>query len=179
MLLSKIPVLDKGYVALISSCNTTAILREIDQEFFFGSYPTVLEDLGSMTLAIKCPLFIQLNLSKYNLKIITTEQSNGQLEAYIPNAAQVGGSDVTTSQLISDDIARTTDAVLINSTAYQTDGCVPFVSQVLTPINVYTTLIVQGTYKEWCAYAFLVKNQPGPLLSYKMTVQQIITSEWK
>lgn len=178
MLLNKLPVLDKGYVALIDSCNTTQKLRDIDQEFFFGTYPTVLEELGSLTLVMKCPLFVQLDLSKFAFKIINTENANVDPEAYIPSPIQLGRMDREIAQAISDDIARTTAALIINPRSYQADGVDPFVAQVLSPINLYTTLIVQGTYKEWCAYAY-VRKVPGPIKAYTMAVQQIIDSEWK
>lgn len=177
MLLNKIPVLDNGYVALIDSCNTTSKLREMGTEFFGGEYPVALEELGSMTVAIKCPLFVQLFLSKFNLKVINVPQS-GELEAYRPNAGAVKGSDVLTSEAIADDISRTTDALLINPAAYQADGCDQFVSQLTTPINVYTTLIISGSYGEFCKLAYQ-ERIPRPIRGYAEALQQIITAEWK
>jgi hypothetical protein len=177
MLLSKIPVLDKGYVALIDSCNTTAKLREMGQEFFGGEYPTSLEELGSMTVVMKCPLFVQLNLSKFNFKVINAD--SGSPEGYIPNPGEIGASERISCEAISDDIARTTDALLINPKAYQADGADRFVSQVLTPVNIYTTLIVQGTYREWCAFAYNQAKVPTPIKAYTIALQQIIDAEWK
>jgi hypothetical protein len=165
MLLSKIPVLDKGYVALIDSCNTTAKLRDMGQEFFGGEYPTSLEELGSMTVVMKCPLFVQLNLSKFNFKVINAD--SGSPEGYIPNPGEIGASERISCEAISDDIARTTD------------GADRFVSQVLTPVNIYTTLIVQGTYKEWCAFAYNQAKVPTPIKAYTIALQQIIDAEWK
>lgn len=177
MLLNKIPVLDKGYVALIDSCNTTSKLREIGAEFYGGEYPTSLEELGSMTVAIKCPLFFLMHLSKFNLKVIDANNSR-QLEAYIPNAGDVGAPERLDAEAIADDISRTTDALLINPKAYQADGCDRFVSQLTTPINVYTCIIVSGAYSEWCKLAFAEKL-PGPIRAYTTAIEQIITAEWK
>lgn len=178
MLLNKIPVLDKGYVALIDSCNTTTKLREIGAEFYGGEYPTSLEELGSMTLAIKCPLFFLIHLSKFTLKVIDANNNTGKLEAYVPNAGEVGASERLDAEAISDDISRTTDALLINPKAYQADGCDRFISQLTTPINVYTTIIVAGSYSEWCKLAFAEKL-PGPIKAYTTAIGQIITAEWK
>lgn len=178
MLLNQIPVLDKGYVALIDSCNTTKKLRDIGQEYFHGEYPVELEYIGFMTVSMKCPLFIQLNLSKFNLKIINVSEA-GSTEAFIPNAAQVGQVEAELREAIVDDIARTTEALLINPSSYQADGADRFVSQILTPVSVYTTLIVSGAYKDWCAFAYNQKKAPGPILAYTMAVQQIIEAEWK
>ena len=176
MLLNKIPVLGKGYVALIDSCNTTSKLREIGAEFYGGEYPTSLEELGHMTLAIKCPLFVQLYLSKYNLKVINA--NNSEQEAYIPTPAAIGSTDLTTSQAIADDILRTTDALFINPKAYQADGCDRFLSQLLTPISTYTTLIVSGSYSVWCKVSYQNKL-PLPIEAYGNAIGQIIEGEWK
>ena len=177
MLLNKIPVLDKGFVALIDSCNTTAKLRDMGQEFFNGNYPVSLEELGSMTVVMKCPLFIQLSLSKFNLKVINANNSN-KLEAYIPNAGEIGTPERLDAEVIVDDISRTTDALLINPKAYQADGCDRFISQLSTPINVYTTLIIQGSYGEWCKFSHQAKL-PGPIEAYAAAIRQIIEGEWK
>jgi hypothetical protein len=177
MLLNKIPVLDKGYVALIDSCNTTSKLREIGAEFYGGEYPTSLESLGSMTVAIKCPLFVQLALSKFSLRIIDAN-SGSLIESYEPNAGEIRASDVTVSEAIADDISRTTAALLINPKAYQSDGCDPFISQVVTPINVYSTLIVSGEYSEFCKFAYQ-ERFPGPIKAYATALAQIIEAEWK
>lgn len=176
MLLNKIPVLDKGYVALIDSCNTTSKLRDMGSEFFGGEYPISLEKLGSMTVAIKCPLFVQLYLSRFNLKIINTD--NNLLEAYIPNAAEIGCIDRQDGETISDDINRTTEALLINPRAYQADGADRFMSQVITPINVYTTIIVQGSYEEWCS-VISTQKIPTPIQSYTKILKQVLEGEWK
>ena len=178
MLLNKIPVLDKGYAALIDSCNTTAKLRDMGQELFGGEYPVVLEELGSMTVVIKCPLFVQLNLSKFNFRIINADSGNS-IEAYMPNPGEIGASERSTCEVISDDITRTTHAILINHAAYQADGAERFISQLLTPVSVYTTLIVQGSYREWCAWAYQQAFVPAPIKAYTIALQQIIAAEWK
>ena len=177
MLLSKIPCLDKGYIALLDSSNTTSKLREIGQEFYGGEYPTALEELGTMTIVIKCPLFVQLYLSKFNLKVINADRGS-KPEAYIPSAAAIGAAEVNTSQDIVDDISRTTDALFINPQAYQADGADRFVSQVLTPISTYTILIVSGSYSEWCK-ASSQSGLPLPIGEYAKVIGQILEMEWR
>lgn len=177
MLLNKIPTLDKGFVALIDSCNTTAKLREIGQEFFGGEYPTSLEELGSLTVVMKCPLFVQLNLSKFNFKVINAE-TTGELESFLPTAGEIGTKERSVNEDIADDISRTAAALLINPKAYQSDGANRFISQINTPVSVYTTLIIQGSYKEWCAFAYQ-GFVPKPIEAYTLALQQIITAEWK
>lgn len=177
MLLNKIPVLDKGYVALLDSCMTTSKLREIGTEVYGGEYPTSIEELGHMTILIKCPLFVQLALSKCNFRIIDANNSS-TLEAYIPHAGDVGAPERLDAEAIADDISRTTDALLINPRAYQADGCDRFVSQLTTPISTYTTIIVAGSYSEWCKFSYK-ENLPGAIAAYGRSIAQIIEAEWK
>jgi hypothetical protein len=179
MLLNRIPVLDKGYVALVDSCNTTAKLREIDKEYFNSKFPPVLLDLAYMTIVIKCPLFVQLNLSKFNFKVVTTYgKQEDQIEAYLPNPGEIGAKERDICETVSDDLSRTTSALLINPLAYRADGVDRFMSQILTPINIYTTLIVQGSYDEWCKFCDQNKA-PAPIAAYIDAVKQIKNAEWK
>jgi hypothetical protein len=179
MLLNRLPILDKGFVALIDSCNPTPKLREIDAEFFNSKGPGVLLDLGSMTIVMKCPLFVQLNLSKFNFKVITTYETTSQsVDAYLPNAGEIGSPERSTNESISDDISRTTAALLINPLAYKADGADRFISQIITPLNVYTTLLVQGSYDEWCKFCSQTKV-PAPISAYIEAIKQIKEGEWK
>jgi hypothetical protein len=175
MLLNKIPVLDLGYVALLDASNNTKKLRDIGLEFYGGDYPASLEKIGTLTLAFKCPIFIQLALSKHQLIIVTANQSG--LEAYKPRINEIGCKDLQLSRDIAEDISRTTDALLINPKAYRSDGANTFISQVITPISIYTTLIVHGSYKEWCDFAY--SKSITPISEYCEAVKQIIEAEWK
>jgi hypothetical protein len=128
---------------------------------------------------MKCPLFIQLTLSKFNLRIISANNGDTQADFYLPNVGEIGARQRDTCEAIADDIARTTAALQINPTAYQTDGADRFISQVVTPINLYTVLIVQGSYSEWCKFAYQQSFVPTPIEAYTKALQQIITAEWK
>ena len=180
MLLNKIPILDNGYVALIDSHMTTQKLRDVGQEVFGGEYPVALEEFGTMTVAIKCPLFVQLYLSKFTFRIINADNT-ATTEAYRPNVGELGCPERLDAEAIADDISRTTDALIINPRAYQKDGCDKFISQIISPINVYTCLIVQGSYSEWCKFAYQddAGRIPRPIRAYVESIKQIIETEWK
>jgi len=177
MLLNKIPCLDKGYVAYVNSANNSKQLVEMALEFFRSTDTTPLRHMANLTLVIKCPLFVQLNLAKFDLRVVMTPLFT-EPEAYVPNAGEIGGQDRQTNELIADDIGRTSEALLINPKAYQADGCDRFVSQILSPISTYTTLIVHGTHAEWQKFC-VQNNSPAPLDSYKAAVKQILDMEWR
>lgn len=175
MLLNKLPCLDHGYVALISSSNDSKKLREIVPHLSAQSLSRE-SDICSMTVLIRCPLFVQIHLSHYNLIMLgTTLEST--MDSFIPNEAEIGADDLQTSIAISDDIKRTTDALIINPKAYQSDGCDKFLSQVITPINIYTTILVHGSRKTWVE--FINQNKlPYPIDAYRQLIKQIHDAEW-
>lgn len=177
MLLNKIPCLDNGFVAFVDSSNNGKLLTDMALEFFRSSDVSNLQHMATLTVIMKCPLFVQLNLSKFDLDVTVTNHY-GEPQAYVPNVGEIGGQDRETNSLISDDIGRTTEALLINPKAYQHDGCDRFVSQILMPISTYTTLIVHGKYSEFRKFVNQA-NMPAPVMSYAQAVQQIIDMEWR
>lgn len=176
MLLNKIPCLDKGYVALIDSSCDTAKLNDVAMEFFKKDDSKFLREIATLTLAIKCPLFLQLHLSTYALNIITVPVN--ELEAYCPNVGEIGGPDVHTNREMAENMKATTDALLINPDAYQKDGCDRFTSQILSPISTYTTLIVHGPYNEWKKFCEQPRL-PAAMKAYVKAVTQIANVEWR
>lgn len=175
MLLNKLPCLDKGYVALISSSNDAKSFRDVLPYISQQSLSREL-DVCTMTILVRCPLFVQLHLSHYNLTILSTTLEENVI-GYIPNEAEIKADDLQTSISISDDIKRTTDALIINPKAYQSDGCDRFISQVITPINIYTTILIHGSRRTWVE--FINQNKlPYPIESYRSLIEQIHDAEW-
>lgn len=176
MLLNKIPCLDKGYVAQLDSSGISSRLNEIAMEFFKKDDSKFLREVATLTVVMKCPLFVQLNLSTRDFQIISVPPST--VEAYCPNPGEVGAADVHTSKVIADDIKSSTDALLINPKAYQADGCDQFTSQVLTPVSTYTTLIVHGSYNEWKRFCEQPRL-PLALKAYVKAITQLMNAEWR
>jgi hypothetical protein len=175
MLLNKLPALDKGWVALIDSTLAHSAQKELRHEFNIARFDK-LSDHATATIAMKCPLFVQLHLSSFGLQIVNGTDTN--VEAYIPNAGEIGSTDRLVNEEISSDIERTTAALLINPEAYAADGANVFQAQVMTPVNVYTTLIITGTFNQWKTYS-MQRNLPPPIESYRLLVKQIIDVEWQ
>ena len=176
MLLNPIPCLDKGYVAQISSSCNSDKLNEVNIEFFKKDNAHFLRDISTLTLILKCPLFVQLNLSSFDLKIISAPVS--EVEAYCPNVGEIGAADLESSKSMAENMKSTTDALLINPKAYQQDGCDRFISQILTPLSTYTTLVVHGSYNEWKRFC-LQQKVPTPTKSYIKAITQIMNAEWR
>lgn len=176
MLLNKINVLDKGFVAFLDSSGNAKLLQDLQDEYFKTKVNMRLLDLSSATLVVKCPLFVQLNLSQFGFNIITTPSD--VVEAYIPDVSSVSADTLEDSQRICNYISATTDALLLNHKGFSMDGADAFTSQMLTPINVYNEIIVSGSLKKWVDY--LNQNSiPAPMIAYQQAIHQVILSEWK
>lgn len=176
MLLNKIPVLDDGYVALLSSALSHVIYKDMLDEFFESKDSKIIHKICYATIAFKAPIFVQLYIAQHGLTLVSTKV--GELNAYKPNPGEVGSRDHNTNKEIADDISRTTDALLINPAAYQADGADHFISQLIMPVSTYATFIVGGTLETWQKF-YQFKSVPAPIRSYTDAIEQIIKAEWK
>jgi hypothetical protein len=179
MLLSRVPVLDKGFVAKVDSSMPAEKLNEIAETYhkrLDGGFLSF--DTASLTVLMKCPLFVQLNLSTFNLQIKSLPLDSESLEVYLPSVGEIGGRSLQVNTDIAEDMKRSSVALLMNHSAYQADGCDKFISQILTPINTYTTILVHGMYNDWGRYTGQA-NAPAPIAAYIAAVHQILRAEWR
>lgn len=174
--MNKLPCLDKGWVAFIDSNLNSLKLRDLRGSMFYGEIPPAVYRSATMTVAIKAPLFIAKALTDKDLRIVNAP-AREELEAYLPNEGEISADDLETSRQIAQDIERTTAALLINTKAYQADGCDRFIAQVLTPVNVYTTFIATGTFAQWRDIVSS-DSQSSPMRVYLSALRQILDSEW-
>jgi len=165
VLLNKIPVLDQGYVALISSAMSNKVYSDTVDEFFGAMDNVSLHRLSFATLVFKAPLFVQMHLGQHGVKIVHAKPANQS-------------SDLESNRAIADDIERTTAALLINPASYRADGADKFISQIILPISTYTTFLVGATLEDWQKF-YRMKSVPAPIRSYADAVEQIIKAEWK
>ena len=176
MLLNKINVLDKGFVAPLAVSGGGKLLQEIQDHYFKTKTNIKLLELSNVTLIIKCPLFVQLNLSQYNLNIITTPSDD--IEAYTPDVSMIEGESLEDREEISRYIQITTEALLLNHKGITMDGGSRFTAQLLTPITVYNELIVNGKLQNWINF-LRQKRLPKEIELYRSAIQNIISADWK
>ena len=176
MLLNKLNVLDKGFVAPLDfSCNGKT-LQEIQDHYFKARANLKLLEIANATLVIKCPLFVQLNLSQYGLNIIITPSNN--VEAYIPDISMIEGESLEDRESIVQYIKITTDALILNHQGIVMDGGSKFTAQLLTPITVYNEMIVHGKLNNWLNF-LRQKQLPKELEIYRRSVQDVLSAEWR
>lgn len=170
-------VLDHGYIACLSTSNDGQALSNIQTTYLSGSVNLKLLDIANATFLIKMPLFVQLNLSQYDLKIIPTNRLT-EIEAYIPNIAEIKCTSPTEGQQIQEYLKQTSDALLLNNKGLTMDGCDPFIAQTQMPISVYNEAIVYGSLNAWLQ--FLKQDKlPAPVEAYRYQIEQIMLVDWK
>lgn len=177
MLLNKIPVLDNGYVALISSTLSGQLYQETVDEFMGARDNKRLNKVCYAVLAFKAPIFVQLYLAQHGLTLVSALE-NSEITAYKPNPGEIGCTDHADNKNIADDISRTTDTLLLNPKAYQADGADSFMSQLIMPISTYATFLVSGSLETWQSF-YQRKTVPNAIKSYVNAVEHIIRAEWK
>ena len=176
MLLNKLNVSEKGFVALLETTGNGRMLQDIQDEYFKTKYSLRLLELSTATLVLKCPLFVQLNLSQCGLLVISTPAK--EVEAYIPDLSEITGNTLEDREDMADYIKVTTEALLLNQRGLPMDGADNFTAQLLTPISVYSELIVKGSLRQWIQF-LSQKNLPQQVEVYRLQVEYILISQWK
>lgn len=176
MLLNKINLLDKGFVAPLCFSGGSRLLQDLQDHYFKTKTNLKLLDIASAALVIKCPLFVQLNLSQYGLSIIITPSDD--VEAYIPDVGSIDGESLEDRTEIANYIKMTTEALLLNHKGITMDGGSRFTAQLLTPITVYNELVVAGKLANWLSF-IKQKQLPKELEVYRKAVEEVLRVEWK
>ena len=173
---NKIPILDKGYIAFIDSTLSGEVLTPLEIERYNGKINESLLDIASLTIEIRCPVFIQLFLQSYQLRILTT--NNTTVEYYLPDVGDIGAPDLQVCTDVVAHIAQTIEALTLTAAGFKQDGVDNFISQLLTPISVYNTIIVSGSLNEWIKVAFTARRAPHMIAAYIDVIQSILRAEW-
>lgn len=174
-LLNKIPVLDKGHVAIISSSMTSSDLQEIQRNYMVGAGFDSLLSMPKIHMSIKCPLFVQLNLVKFGLSFVVKKTKT--LESYIPSVSDIAAKDLATSEEIRENMEETSMSLLMNPRAYSYEGCDTFISQILCPISMYNDIVISGDLDQWIRFVqqpFL----PSSIDVYRKAVEELLVADW-
>jgi hypothetical protein len=176
--LNKISVLDKGFVSLICSANPDKTLQPLQKEYFNDKINKAFLNIASATLHIKCPLFMQLQLSQYDLDLMQLPTKNTKLDFYIPDVSEINTGDLEVDMEISEYVDVTSEALEMTSKGFAKDGCDKHMAQILIPVNTYTELIVHGSLKSWIEFVKRT-NAKHAVESYRKTIDDILKAEWK
>lgn len=176
MLLNKLNVSSNGFVALLETSGNGRLLQSLQDEFFKTKTNMKLLELSSATLVVKCPLFVQMNLSQHGLRIIPIPSK--ELEAYVPDLSEIKANSVEDKEAIHEYLKITTEALLLNQQGLPMDGADNFTAQILTPISVYSEIIVSGNIRQWVSFTSQ-GSLPSQVENYRSEINNILVNEWK
>ena len=171
-----IPVLDHGYIKLLSSSFPGDNLNQFFRNFSRSPSRSLARTVY-LTLEIKAPLFVQLYLAEAGLTVVSKRPAQTSIEAYTPTLAEIGSPDLATNKTVADYFAQTTEALLLNQKAFEMDQCDKFVTQSLTPISSYNILVVSGSLIDWMPIV-AAKGLPRPIEAYRQTIHEVMMGEW-
>jgi hypothetical protein len=175
MMLNKIPVLDKGYIGVASVSLSGKVIGDVQDTYFQTKMNKELWKIASATLVIKCPLFVQLALSRYDFKIV--QLSMAQDDAYTPDISEINTGIKEDDEEIWRHLDQTMSALRASSKAYVVDKCDPFVAQSILPVSLYNEILVHGTLRAWME--FLSKKKfPRQIAVYRSAIEDVLTAEW-
>jgi hypothetical protein len=66
----------------------------------------------------------------------------------------------------------------LNQQGLPMDGADAFTSQILTPISVYSEIIVSGNIRQWVSFVSQ-KGLPDQVENYRKEIEGILLNEWK
>lgn len=150
-------------------------MQEIETDHFKGKINRQLWDIATLTLEIRCPLFVQLFFQQFDLKVINIVEK--EVECYIPDVSEINSGDHLLDKDIADYMTQTLESLTINSKAMETDGVDRFISNVLMPIGVYNTILVSGNLKQWME--LIKKKSPAPISAYRDAIYTVAGVEWE
>lgn len=175
ILLNKIPVLDKGYVALRGCSLNGEEMRAIEKDHYKGKINRQLWDVATLTLEIRCPLFVQLFFQQFNLQVINTVEKD--VEYYSPDVSEMNTGDHSVDLEVSSYIKQTSESLTITSKAMEQDGVDRFMANIVMPISVYNTVLVSGSLNQWIQ--LMKKKTPAPISAYRDAIYTVAGVEWE
>ena len=176
MLINKINVLDHGYVGLLSVNLSQKNFKSVSDNYFKARINRELFKVANATFILKVPLFVQVFLSQYDLKIINLPPKNDN-EIYIPDVSEINTGNANDDKNISEHIKQTLDALNVNAKGFQMEGCDRFTSQVTTPISKYNEILIHGNLQAWLEI-IKRKNLPRQIKVYKDAIEELLKTEW-
>jgi hypothetical protein len=174
--MNKLPILDKGYVALFSRSMSNNEFIDARTRLFKGRNDIRLIDCVQVHVSAYTPLFIKLSLIPSNITCFDYP-SRREPDAYIPTVAEINSSkSLEHNERISEDIRQTTQALLLNPKAYTMDGCDSYVAQTITPISVYSEYLATASLSTWISY--INRDYNSLVKPFAEAVRDILLAEW-
>ncbi len=175
--MNKIPILDHGYIEVISYHNDNASLASINSDpHFVGISREDMPRIGSLTLKVRLPFFMKSYLCR---SVSNTIDVPDRIEFYVPSIDQLVVGSVQERadkiEIIKGNIRELTQTfkdILPHNHE-------PLLAACLLPSNVYATVIANGSVPEWLNFCNTANTISYlPYSAYSTKIKELIDSMW-
>lgn len=174
--LNKLPVLDKGYVAMMSCSPSYQEHVRMMSSFFRNRLTQNLIDVTYVHLEVKCPYFILIPMISSNIKVISSV--NQATDAFVPTVEHISSGSLDNDRDISESMSITIDSLMLNQKAYVHDGCNALVASLTTPVAAYWDGVMYASMSEWARFMF-AKGLHPIVKQYQTAIYNAISTEYK
>ena len=174
--LNKLPVLDKGYVAMISCSPSYQDHLCMMSSFFRNRLTHNLIDVTFVHLEVKCPYFILIPMISSGIKVVSSV--NQITDAFCPTIEHISSGSHANDKDISESMRFTIESLMINQKAYVHDGCNSLVASVTTPVAAYWEGVMYASMTEWAKFIF-AKGLHPIVKQYQSAISDMISTEYK
>ena len=146
--INAISLYDHGFISVLYSSFSAKKAEEL--ELFYLpkiNHGRLSSEFSRISFLMRVPMFILTQMVNYDIKIMYAKSDEEQY--FLPTEADIVGCDLETALQMKAVIEETTAALQINPSALVADGCNPEVSQILTPVSRYVTIITEAKKSEW------------------------------
>lgn len=172
--LGAIPVLDHGWIKLLSCSPNGKELQEIRQQYYRGTIQSSMVKMTQVSIEINMPIFVRIAMGRIPFVL---KPFNNYEKFYNPSIADIGSGNLETNKQIQESIQMTMDALITNQETYMSDGCNHFVAMMTVPTSAYISGVAYSSMEEWMSFVCLT-NTPNQVKSYQEGIKKILMAEF-
>ena len=175
--LNRIPVLDHGYVRLVSASPTEKVLDTIKRRAYRGATTPAMIAMPSVTLEIRLPYAVLISLTSQAIRFTPYLDMDVNL-VLEPNEADIGSPSLEVSREIAASMKSTVNALVTNQHSYVADGCDRSIATITTPIAAYWEGVATAQLDTWIQ-VINTKGSPRLVQAYQIAIANAISTEFK
>lgn len=169
-----IPVLDHGWIKLMSCSPSGRELQEIRVQYYRGSIQSSMLSMTQIAIEINTPIFVRIAMGRIPF---VSKPFNRYEEFYNPTIADIGSGNLETNKEIQESIQMTMDALITNQDTYTSDGCNNFVAMMTAPTSSYVSGIAYASMGEWMDFVCLA-HTPPQVKAYQDSIRKTLMAEF-
>jgi hypothetical protein len=168
------PVLDHGWIKLLSCSPNGKELQEIRTRYYRGTIQSSMVQMTQIAIEMNVPMFVRLAMGRIPFVL---KPFHNYEKFYNPTVADIGSGSLETDKQIQESIQMTMDALIVNQETYVSDGCNNFVAMMTVPTSSYVSGIAYGTMGDWMDFISQA-GAPNQVKAYQDSIRKTLAAEF-